>query len=239
MLARALLLSLLVSAPAQASVALVVSIPDEDAVHREFASGLVADAYQRWEMLSPQLDPGVVTDCKSDDKCLLREATSREASHLLVVRVAALGPAEFVVSVRLLDESGGQVIDASDLAAPGADPRAAGRGLGEKLFASVAGLAPAPPGQNEAIPPAPAEGATAAPAAAAAYDGLSPVTLAGFGVVGATLVAVAGVGVWGLLATTSGEGRTVEDAATIAAATAAVGVATGFSLIAVDQALLH
>lgn len=158
-------------------VALALNLPDDDAVHREFASGIVEDASARWAMLSPQMPPTESATCRAEQACLLDKATLRGASHLLLVGVAGLGARDFVVSVQVFDvKSRQELLAYSDVHAAGADARVAGRSLGSAKLAGVQGLPPA----GTVAPPD-----TPAPALAARESPPTWLGFAGFGLIGA------------------------------------------------------
>jgi hypothetical protein len=224
---------------ARADVALAVSLPDTNAVHRDFAAGVVDEAVSRFALLSPPLPPEDVTKCSTDDACLLLAAKRAGATHLLFIGVAAMGAADFVVSVRLFElENAKELASHSALAAPGRDPRAAGRKLGEQALASVTGLAPPrPPPVVEEEEPLPEP---------VGYTGLGPVSLIGWGVTGlATVSAAVGVGfVLNCQFQSPPEAPcdspdTVLAIGAAAGGFAALGYGAGLGLVAVDQTLLH
>lgn len=183
--------TLLFAASAGARVAVAVSIPDANAVHREFAAGIVGEAESRFDVMSPPLPPSQLATCGTDEKCLLEAARGVGASHLLVIGVAALGPAEFVVSVRMLDVKTGEALaNISDIATPGRNPREEGFLLAQRVLAPIQGV-PEAKARPPAPEPPPDPGAPVDPS----YSGVSVLSVAGWSIVGA---AVAG-GTAGLL----------------------------------------
>lgn len=123
----------------RSGVALAVSLPDADPRHREMAAGIVSDARRRWTMLKPQLAQEAVSQCAADEKCLLRLAKTRDASHLLSVGIAALDRTDFVVSVKLTElKSGREVVSHADIGKPGFEARDSGVALAKTLFDQVA-----------------------------------------------------------------------------------------------------
>jgi hypothetical protein len=226
-----LLLASLVAPAARAEVAVAVSIPDVNAVHRDFAAGIVDEARARFAVQSPTLRPREVAACSGDEKCIVELAARSNASHVLVVGIAAIGPAEFVVSLRLFDAASGESLTGvSDVASPGRDPREAGRALAKQAFASVTGLPPPAPAPQEDPPPAP----SAPPDPR--YSGVSPLSLAGWGIVGVSAVGAAGgVVVGGFLQETSGSDFRTQFAVVGGAATAGLGL--GLGLVVLDQLL--
>ena len=200
MIARGLLapslLALLLAEPAFADgVALAVTLPEANPIHRDFAAGVVADAQERWTLLRPQLIPDEVDRCQAEEPCLLQLAQARGATHLLLIGVAGLGSAEFVVSIKLLDATSGEELAShSDLATPGRDPRGAGRRVAHKTFASAPGIprrndSPLPPTRPARAPsgqggstPASAEGETSS--RSEPLPALSPLAWTGWGLTG-------------------------------------------------------
>lgn len=234
-----LVLSSLALAPtvalADGAVAVAVTLPDKSPVHRDFASGMVAEAHARFAMLSPALSPEEVGACQVDERCLLSLAKSRGASHLMLVGVASLGPREFVVSLRVLEgESGAEVVSLSDLTEPGLDPAALGRALAARAFDGATGLPQKDAGAavSEAPSRAPAMGAPRR------WTGTNPLSLVGWGVVGAgalggTAALLAGVPLF------LDNGGDVEGYA-LAAGTGVAGMlALGFGLVATDAWLVN
>lgn len=152
------------SAQAKGGVALALNLPDENAVHRDYASGIVAEASARWAMLSPQLEPSESAKCKAEQECLVKSAYVRGASHLLLVGVAGLGARDFVVSIQIIRVREGdrlvqeELLAYSDVHTAGVDARAAGRALAATRFASVPGLPPAGGDAVEEPPPPPSSG---------------------------------------------------------------------------------
>jgi hypothetical protein len=219
---------LLLSVPAGAeALALAVSLPDQSVAHRDFAAGLVQTASARHQMLAPQLTPDDVSRCRADEACLLAKAGERAASHLLSVGVAALGPEELAVSLRVVHvASGAVVLNLSDLVELSADPRAAGRALAERAFAGASGLPPR-------APPAP----SGAPVGAAAAPPSSGLALVGYGVLGASAVAGLGGGVASALLLYSSDRSLLYPVATGAAVGVASGVAVGLGLVVTDALL--
>lgn len=230
------MLALLVAEPAAAAgVALALNLPDDNPVHREFAAGILTDAYARWDMMSPQLAPEEVDRCQAEERCLLQVAKERAASHLLIVGVAALGATDFVVSVKLLDTASSRELSSySDLATPGKDPRLAGAQVAQRTFASVQGVPAATP-----VDPVPEP----APDTKPRYDGLSPVALAGWGIAGAGAVLTLGAatvgGVGTLSPATLGGREALEGFVSVGAPLCAGVVVAGLSVVAVDAFLPH
>lgn len=228
----ALLTLFTLSSPALAEggVAVAVTLPDKSPVHRDFAAGMVAEAHARYAVLSPALTPEEVTACQVDETCLLSLAKRREASHLMLVGVASLGPTESVVSLRVLDAaSGAEVVNLSDLAEPGTDPAAAGRELAARAFGGVTGLPPK--GEVQAPPEAePVERPVSAPRR---WTGLNPLSLVGWGVLGAGALGAGAALVAGVpLFLESGgdiEGYTLLTGSGVAGV-----LAVGFGLLATD-----
>ena len=66
----------LAASSARGAVAVSVSLPDRNAVHRDFAAGVVDEARARFALLSPPLPAAEATDCGSDESCLTRLAGS-------------------------------------------------------------------------------------------------------------------------------------------------------------------
>jgi len=225
-------LASLMAPSARAAIAVSVSIPDRNAVHRDFAAGIVDEARARFALISPPLPASAAAACGTDEKCLRELATTHDASHVLLIGIAAIGTAEFVVSVRLLDAASGDALtNLSDIATPGQDPRASGRSLGRRAFAKVSGLPP------PVAPSSPVASSSASPPAdppARPYDGLSTLSLTGWAVTGVSLVG-AGTGAAAMLVmqqTSTEDARPL--AAGIGAATSA-GLVVGLGLVVFDQ----
>jgi hypothetical protein len=124
-------------------IALAVNLPDNNAMHRDFAAGFVSVVAERFRLLAPQLLPADTVACRADLACLAERAKERGASHLLTIGIAALGPRDVVVSMKLLDvERGTEIFGYSDVATPGLDARGAGRALGQRELQRVRGMAP-------------------------------------------------------------------------------------------------
>jgi hypothetical protein len=104
--------------PARAQVAVVTTLPEPDPGQRDVAAGIVAVAAERWQLLSPPLDPDVTAACKTDTACMLTAARARGASHLLVVGVAGVGRRDHVVALQVLD-AGGRVLFDNTAIVPG------------------------------------------------------------------------------------------------------------------------
>lgn len=235
------LVLLALAGPARAEgVALALNLPDANPMHRDFAAGIVSAAYERWRMLSPQLEPDEVVACQAEETCLLALAKGQGASHLLIVGVAGLGAADFVVSLKLLEtKSGRELASFHDLATPGTNPRLAGATLAARAFEGVSG------------PPEPLEGAGAlkagpsekAPSAPKRYDGLSPLAIGGWSTLGvAGAVALTGLAIGGIgtfhPALLGGPERL--EALTLGTSLATGGlVAAGLALVVVDAFLPH
>lgn len=226
---------LLLAQPALASgVGLALNLPDANPVHRDFAAGIVADAYGRWDMLSPQLSPDEVERCQAEERCLLQVARGRDASHLLIVGVAGLGATDFVVSVKLLETAGGRELASySDLGTPGKDPRQAGADVARKTFTRVSGVPAAPQIASPELDPD--------PGAQVAWDGLSPLALTGWGIAGAGAVMSVGAAAVGGAATVDpalvGGREQLASFVGVGAPVCASVIAVGLGVVAVDAFL--
>ncbi len=232
----------LASAVRAEGVALALNLPDENPVHRDFASGVAAEAAARWQMMSPQLDPNASTECKAEQQCLLRSARLRGATHLLLVGVAALGARDFVVSIQVFDvKASKELLAYSDVHAGGDDARATGREVALKQLASVRGL----PAKEDAPPPSRAPDVAAAPPPVVDEAIESPPTLlgyAGFGVMGGALVvaaATAGIGAWALFTRPSPVDPQVMQGVGIGGAVLAGALFTGGVGLVVADAYAH
>lgn len=225
------------AALADGGVAVAVTLPDKSPVHRDFAAGMVGEAYERFEMLSPALTPDEVASCQVEERCLLALAQKRAASHLMLVGVASLGPTEHVVSLRVLDiASGAELVNLSDLADPGADPAAAGKALAARAFASAQGLPPRVEAPAPSPDPDPAVDETRAPLRR--WTGLNPLSLVGWGVVGAATVGAGGALLAGVPLFIE-EGGDIEQYALLAGSGVAGALALGFGLVATDAWVLN
>lgn len=229
--AMVLVMATLLAPAASADVALALTLPDKSPVHRDFAAGMVTEAYERFAMLQPQLTPEDAQTCQADDACLLRVAKERAASHLMLVGVASLGPSEYVVSLRILDvKTGADVVNVSDLASPGDDPHGAGRTLAGRAFAKAAG-----------VPPLRASVASVEPAPAPAlrrWDGTNPLSLVGWGVAALTTVGAGAAFLFGIPLFEQ-TGGAIESYSLGTALGVAGGYAVGFGLVATDAYVVN
>jgi hypothetical protein len=135
-------------------VALAVQLPETvEAHHRAFAAGVSEEARQRWHVIMPPLAPSKVAACQADVKCLSSQAKTQDASHLLILGIAALGPAELVVSMRMLDLATGDPIftfnEIKKLESLG-NAQVEGAELGRRQLKRIQGP---PPPRQEAPPP--------------------------------------------------------------------------------------
>lgn len=108
--------------PARAQVAVVTTLPEPDPGQRDVAAGILAVAAERWELLSPPLDPDVTAACKTDTACMLQAARARGATHLLVVGVAGVGRRDHVVALQVLDSAGRVLFDDTAIVPGGGAP---------------------------------------------------------------------------------------------------------------------
>ena len=241
MLLPALLLALACSGQHSPGVALAVNLPDNNAMHRDFAAGFAAVMAKRWRMLTPQLSPADTSACGAAPACLTRRARERGATQLFIVGIAALGQREFVVSIQLFDVGRpAAVFSYSDVASPGRDGRAAGTALAEQELPKIAGL---PEAHDDGV-----GGALVAPDPQAVRGGGAPtwVTWTGVGLLGASAIAVATTAALNIahFQGAAGNDRAIADGSQtddIAIAGGSVGVAlgaAGLTLFIVD-ALMH
>ncbi len=241
LLAAALSPCALVTTPALADggVAVAVTLPDQSPVQRDFAAGMVSEAYDRFAMLAPRLSPEEVAACKTDEGCLLALAKRRTASHLLLVGVASLGPTEYVVSLRVLDTtSGAEVVNASDLAEPGGDPAGAGRRLASRAFENAAGLPPKAASTTSAADRRGDEPADDVTTAAKRWTGANPLSLVGWGVAGAGVLAAGSALIVGIPLFTDNDGD-IQSYSMWTGAGVVGALALGFGLVATDAYLLN
>ncbi len=122
--------------PADAVVAVVVSTPDANVWHREFAAGLVTELEAHWEILSPPLSPEEVGACKTEPSCLRTLAFHRGADWLLVCGIAGVGRRDVVVTLQLFGPDGVARLDDSAVVVLSAEPRLDGRRLAALVLAS-------------------------------------------------------------------------------------------------------
>jgi len=125
------------AAPAQATVALAVTTPDQNVRHREVAAGLVEALQARWDFLAPPLGPDDVAPCAADVACLHRLARARGADWLVTVGVAGLGTRGAIVTMQLVGPDGVVLVDDSAILPGSADPRGDGAGLALRLLATA------------------------------------------------------------------------------------------------------
>jgi hypothetical protein len=110
------------SSAARAQLAVVTTLPEPDPGQRDVAAGIVAVAGERWQLLSPPLDPDVTAACKTDTACMLAAARAKGATHLLVVSVAGVGRRDHVVALQVLDGTGRVLLDNTAIVAGGGAP---------------------------------------------------------------------------------------------------------------------
>ena len=125
------------AAPAQATVALAVTTPDQNVRHREVAAGLVQALQDRWDFLAPPLSPDEVAPCAADIACLHRLAHGRGADWLVTVGVAGLGTRGAIVTMQLVGPDGVGLVDDSAILTGSAEPRSDGASLAPRLLATV------------------------------------------------------------------------------------------------------
>ena len=147
----------LVAVSARAQVAVAVTLPDNNPTHRDVAAGLVDAVDDRWSMLSPQLNPTDVAQCKTEFGCLQGISLARGASHLLVIGIAGLGTRDYVVSFQLYDSRGTKLVDENTVETASVRPTDDGAGLAAKLLLvpGMPQLAPAPVVVAPVVPPGP------------------------------------------------------------------------------------
>jgi hypothetical protein len=139
-------------------VALAVQLPDSvQPHHRAFAAGVTEQARKNWHVLMPPMAPEKITRCQSDVACLSAEAQTQNASHLVILGIAALGPNELVVSIRVLDlATQAEIFSFNEIKAVDSlgSAQQEGSKLAARQFSQVSGLPPpraaAPPSD---VPP--------------------------------------------------------------------------------------
>lgn len=130
-MARTLLLGfLMLLAPlARADVAVAVTLPDQNAAHREVAGGLVEALATEWTLLTPPLRPEAVDACRGEVQCLRALAAQNNASHLVILGIAGLGARDLVLTAQVWNASGIRLADETAVVTGSAVPRRDGLSL--------------------------------------------------------------------------------------------------------------
>lgn len=144
--------TLAVAGPAAARIAVTVTTPDQNVLHREVAAGLVEALQAERAFLHPPLATDDVALCRGDLPCLHRLGLSKGATHLLVIGVAGVDVRGALVTFTMLGPDGAPLIDDSAMLPGTASPRLDGASLAPRLLALPGLPSPSPIVERAPLP---------------------------------------------------------------------------------------
>lgn len=113
-----------------------VTLPEGDAQARDAAAAVVRVAEARFELSSPRLRPESIESCRGDEPCLIGLAAERSSDRLMLLGIAALGPGESVLSLRVLSVATGHtLVEGTELVGRGQALQVTAANLAERVLA--------------------------------------------------------------------------------------------------------
>lgn len=120
-------------------LSVAVALPEGEAKARDAAAAVVYVAEARFKLSSPRLSVESIESCRGDERCLVGLAAGQASDGLLLIGIAALGPGESVLSLKVLSVVTGQaLVEGTELVGRGQGLKVIAVALAERVLADPA-----------------------------------------------------------------------------------------------------